>query len=89
MLSLLNATVSRNRVLAVRCVVMLLLCGALLMISAVSTTSVRAQEQFAAGRFRRVGNAIPNQYIVVLDDNTPAANIASTAGEMARVAVEM
>lgn len=84
MLSLQNARSSSNRILAVRCAVIILLCGALMMISGVSTTRVRAQGQPAAGKFRRVGNAIPNQYIVVLDDNTPAANVASLAGEMAR-----
>ena len=54
MLSLQNARSSRNRILAVRCAVIILLCGALLMISAISTTRVRAQGQSAAGKFRRV-----------------------------------
>ncbi|MEK6320885.1 MAG: S8 family serine peptidase [Acidobacteriota bacterium] len=84
MLSLQNAKWSRNGVLAVRCVVILLLCGALLMMSAISTTNVRAQGQSAAGKFRRVGRPIPNQYIVVLNDDIPGSEVASRAGEMAR-----
>lgn len=83
--SLQNAKSSRNRILAVQCAMIILLCGALLMISAISTTRVRAQDQSATGKFRRVSRPIPNQYIVVFDDNTQAADVASIAGEMARV----
>jgi subtilisin family serine protease len=85
MLSLQNAKVSRNRVLAVRCAVIILLCGVLLMISTISTTNVRAaQGQSAAGKFRRIGKPIPNQYIVVLNDDTLSSEVASRAAEMAR-----
>jgi subtilisin family serine protease len=85
MLSLQNAKVSRNRVLAVRCAVIILLCGALLMISTISTTNVRAaQGQSAAGKFRRIGKPIPNQYIVVLNDDILSSEVASRAAEMAR-----
>ena len=70
MLSLQNADRSRNRILAIRYTVIILLCGALLMISAISTTKVRAQGQSPA-KFHRVGRPVPNQYIVVLDDNRP------------------
>jgi hypothetical protein len=61
MLSLQNAKSSRNRVRAIRCAVIVLLCSGLLMISAMSTTKVRAQGQAATGKFRRVGKPIPNQ----------------------------
>src|SRR5437660_3038681 len=85
MLSLQNVKFSRNRVRAIRCAVIVLLCSGLLMISAMTTTKVRAQGQPATGKFRRVGKPIPNQYIVVLDDNTQGADVASIVGEMARV----
>ena len=85
MLSLQNAKGSRNRVLAVRCAVIILLCGVLLMISTISTTNVRAaQGQSAAGKFRRIGKPIPNQYIVVLNDDTLSSEVDSRAAEMAR-----
>ncbi|MEK6410976.1 MAG: S8 family peptidase [Acidobacteriota bacterium] len=85
MLSLQNAKWSRNGVLAVRCVVILLLCGALLMMSSISTNKVSAQGQSAAiGKFRRIGRPIPNQYIVVLNDDISGSEVASRAAEMAR-----
>lgn len=58
------------------------LIGTLLMISGLSPTKVRAQTQQATGKFRRVENPIPNQYIVVLDDDLPGSVVASRAGEM-------
>jgi len=64
--------------------VIILLCGASLMISTISTTNVRAaQGQPAAGKFRRVGRPIPNQYIVVLNDDILSSEVASRAAEMA------
>ena len=84
MLSLQNANCSRNGVLAVRCVAILLLCSALLMLSAISTTKVRAQVQLATGKFYRVGSPIPNQYIVVLNDDIPRNEVASISFSLAR-----
>lgn len=84
MLSLQNAKSSRNRVLAVRFAVIMMLCAALLMISAISTTRVRAQNRLAPSKFLRVGKPIPNQYIVVLNDNVPGSEVALRAGEMTR-----
>jgi len=55
------------------------------MISAIGTTRVGAQGQSATGKFRRIGRPIPNQYIVVLDDKTSVGNVASIAGELARL----
>lgn len=83
MLSLQNAKFSRNRVRVVRCAVIFMLCGASLMISSISTTNVGAQIQSATTKFRRVGKPIPNQYIVVLNDNIPGSEVASRAAEMA------
>jgi subtilisin family serine protease len=83
MLSLLNANGSRNRVLAVRCAMIILLCGGLLMLSALPQIKVRAQSQPSTGKFRRVAKPIPNQYIVVLNDNIPGSEVASRATEMA------
>ena len=84
MLSLQNAKSSRNRILAVRCAVIILLCGALLMISPKSTTSARAQGQSGAGKFRRIGRPILNQYIVVLNDDILGSEVDSSAREMTR-----
>lgn len=84
MRSLRNAKESRNEGAAVRCAVVVFLIGTLLMISGISTTKVRAQTQQATGKFRRVENPIPNQYIVVLDDDVPGSVVASRAGEMTR-----
>src|SRR5947199_8825493 len=84
MRSLQNAKSSRNRILAIRCAVIILLCGALLMISAISTVNARAQRESAAtGKFRRVGRPIRGQYIVVLNDNTLSSEVEARAGEMA------
>jgi len=63
--------------------VIILLCGGLLMLSALPATKARAQSQPSTGKFRRVGKPIPNQYIVVLDDNIPGSEVASRAAEMA------
>lgn len=85
MLSLQKLKSSRNRrVLAVRCAMIILLCGASLTISVISTTNVGAQDQSAPAKFRRVGSPIPNQYIVVLNDDTISSEVASRAAEMAR-----
>ncbi|HJZ69071.1 MAG TPA: hypothetical protein VKF81_13180 [Blastocatellia bacterium] len=51
MLSLRNAKSSRNRILAIRFAVIILLCGALPMISAISTPKVGAQAPVGRGRF--------------------------------------
>ena len=58
--------------------------GALLMVSSISTTNVRGQDQSATTKFRRVTRPIPNQYIVVLNDDTSSSEVASRAVEMAR-----
>src|SRR5688572_9742672 len=84
MLSLQNAKSSRNGVLVVRCGVILLMCAALLMMSSISTTGVHAQGQSATGKFRRIGRPIPNQYIVVFNDDTLSSEVDSRAAEMAR-----
>jgi hypothetical protein len=55
------------------------------MISAMPSTKAGAGGQSATGKFRRVTDPILNQYIVVLDDNTPRGLVTSVAGEMARV----
>lgn len=65
---------------------MILLSGVLLMISVISTTKVGAQDQLTSAKFRRVAKPIPNQYIVVLDDDTPSSEVASKAAELAATA---
>ncbi|MEK6286275.1 MAG: LamG-like jellyroll fold domain-containing protein [Acidobacteriota bacterium] len=54
------------------------------MMSSISTTGVRAQGQSATAKFHRIGRPIPNQYIVVLNDDLPSSDVASRADEMLR-----
>ncbi|HXG05824.1 MAG TPA: S8 family serine peptidase, partial [Nitrososphaera sp.] len=46
---------------------------------------VQGQNQQPSGKFRRVPRAIPNQYVVVLKENTARSNVASIADELASV----
>ena len=58
------------------------------MISAISTTKVRAQGQAPTGKFRRVKNPIANQYIVVLD-LIPGADLTQPGQITVRAAGEV
>jgi len=53
------------------------------MFSALPSTKVRAQSEPSPSKFRRVAKPMPNQYIVVLNNNIPDSEVASRAAEMA------
>ncbi|MEK6407440.1 MAG: LamG-like jellyroll fold domain-containing protein [Acidobacteriota bacterium] len=52
---------------------------------AVPTLLVQGQGQAPNGKFLRVQKPIPNEYIVVFNDNTPRWSIAATAASLTRV----
>jgi len=85
MLSLQNMKASRNRVVLARCMAIVLVFGGLMILSITSTTSARVRGQVQAGKLRRVERPIPNQYIVVLNDDIFGSEVASVAGNLSRL----
>jgi hypothetical protein len=77
--------VSRNRIVIARCMAIVLVLGGLMMMSITSTTSARVQGQVPGGKFRRAERPIPNQYIMVLNDDISGSEVASVAANLSRL----
>ncbi len=85
MLSLRNKKASRNRIVVARCMAIVLLFGGLMMMFSTSTAGGRAQREVPAGKFRRVERPIPNQYVVILNDDVAGSDVASVAADLSRL----
>ena len=85
MLSLRNMKVSRNRIVIARSLTIVAVFGGLMMMCITSTTSARVQGQVQASKLRRVERPIPNQYIVVLNDDISGSEVASVAANLSRL----
>ena len=75
MLSLRDMKAFRNYVIAARCMAIVLFVGGLMMMSITSTTIARVQGQVPGGKFRTAERPIPNQYIVVLNDEISGSEV--------------
>jgi len=79
MLSLRNMKASRNRIVIARCMAVVVVFGGLMMMLIPSAGSARAQPQ---AKFRRVATPIPNQYVVVLNDDIAGSDVASVSANL-------
>lgn len=81
MLSLRNMKASRNLIVIARCMAIVLVFGGLMMMHSPSAGSARVQPE---EKFRRVAKPIPNEYVVVLNDDIAGSDVASVSANFVR-----